>query len=43
MHFAARLVDDDYCKIAIFERVFVAKPACKLFAMLNRTRGGRKL
>jgi hypothetical protein len=43
MHFAAGLVDDNYCKIWVFERVFVAKPLCKIFAMLNRTCGGRKL
>jgi hypothetical protein len=43
MHFAAELVDDNYCKIWVFEQVFVAKPPCKIFAMLNRTCGGRKL
>lgn len=37
MHFAAGLVDDDYYKIAVFEWVFVAKPARKLFIMLNRS------
>src|ERR1700688_50812 len=39
MHFAAGLVDDNYCNIWVFERVFVAKPPCKIFAMLNRTKG----
>jgi len=43
MNFTAGLVDDNYRKIAVFVRVFVAEPPRKLSAMLNRTRGGRKL
>ena len=43
MNFAAGLVNDNYCKIAVLERVFVAKPACKLSAILNGTSSVRKL
>jgi hypothetical protein len=42
MNFAARLVDDNYRKIAVVERMFVAKPSRKVFAMLNRSRSVRK-
>jgi hypothetical protein len=32
MNLADRLVDNDDCKIAVFERAFMAKLPCKLFA-----------
>ena len=43
MNFIARLIDNNDCKIVITERVFVAEPPSKLFAMLDRTCSGKNL